>query len=1139
MNHAQLQTLLAAYSQLNESERRLVDAHVLHCADCAAQLRAYQQMDRRLGRLVDDQISYATRHVISPALARQPAFVTAKRRTRLAWLDNLLEQLHHPSLSNWQLAGVAAMTVVLAGFLITLTGLQLRGVVTTIDTLLDKAEQTQPTPISSTDKVTITFACHHSSCEWFKAQAQAFHQQHPNIEVQIKEKDKFISLGADGRPKEPDYQEVAAMVDSGEWWHALYGSPAPMPRTERGGVRNLRQFIQTDPTFPAADFFPAAQQYVSSEFVGGIPVNIIPPLVVFDKTLFDAAGIAYPSLDWQLADLYGMAHQITSKKPGKDGYVGFADGAELASYPGQGSLLVVGDLVSFLQQRQGATPAQIMQALAEAIQRYRDLIDFGATQQAELRIDIDSATSLPRVSNQTLAMWTELFAGESTAEYRYPSSRYGFAALPQEMRSGFPLFLGNVYYISAQSQHPQESWRWLRFLADQVNPHDVAPPARRSSAESQYFNRRGWDVGQVAALRAALQQPGVNVEDNSMAFSAIRGTINTVIESVLKGQSVAEAMERMRPRLENEIATWQAEQLIQETFPTVEAFVTTAATMGTPTPLATTLTVASPTPPANDLTLISFACHETWACAMYENLAREFERQHPHIAIDTVYTEMPLNTDRVEFFRQTTAQVDTGIWFDPVEEVGPWTKPVNEELARMLTNLAPLMANDSSFDVTDFYPVARAYLERKGDTAWSLPIQIMPMVIAYNRQAFRKNDVPYPASDWTLADFYATARQVTRYEGGQREWFGFVDRRQIGLSNGHHLFLLDQLDPLLQAQTTVTGTATFPRALVDAIRRYTDLALKEGAMPNPTTLFEDEALAKFAHKASGAAMWTALLGHDTLNSVSSIGIAPLPQPLDRRYPLWLGSSVYISKQSRHPQESWLWLKFLSEHDLQTNDIPARRSTAERHYWSTPFVDEETAAILRPLVEQPIVSEPYPEVLIAPLNTAIDKIFAGTSVETALADAQPAINLGLGTWRKQQQTVNPTSTPIAVIVMVPTRTPNISTLSVPRPTAIPDCSDSNIAILEPAAEAVISGVVSVVGTANREGFQFYKLEYAGDDPEVSFTYFAEGTTPVLEIGQLGMLDTTALANGDYHLRLTVVDKNGNFLAQCRVPVTVKN
>lgn len=107
--------------------------------------------------------------------------------------------------------------------------------------------------------------------------------------------------------------------------------------------------------------------------------------------------------------------------------------------------------------------------------------------------------------------------------------------------------------------------------------------------------------------------------------------------------------------------------------------------------------------------------------------------------------------------------------------------------------------------------------------------------------------------------------------------------------------------------------------------------------------------------------------------------------------------------------------------------------------------------------------------------------------------------------------------------------------------VPECADPRSVIVFPGVNQVVSGVVDLVGSATHESFSYYKLEYAlGADAgsQAEYFYFGGGNSP-LENGLLAQFDSTAVPNGAYTLRLTVVDSSGNFPTPCPVTVQVAN
>jgi len=94
------------------------------------------------------------------------------------------------------------------------------------------------------------------------------------------------------------------------------------------------------------------------------------------------------------------------------------------------------------------------------------------------------------------------------------------------------------------------------------------------------------------------------------------------------------------------------------------------------------------------------------------------------------------------------------------------------------------------------------------------------------------------------------------------------------------------------------------------------------------------------------------------------------------------------------------------------------------------------------------------------------------------------------------------------------------------------------ITAPANNATLTGTVQVQGTATALNFTFYKLEFGSGANPTSWSVIGDLHTTQVTAGNLGSWDTTKIPDGQYTLRLSVVDNSGNFLTAA-VPVTVAN
>ncbi len=94
------------------------------------------------------------------------------------------------------------------------------------------------------------------------------------------------------------------------------------------------------------------------------------------------------------------------------------------------------------------------------------------------------------------------------------------------------------------------------------------------------------------------------------------------------------------------------------------------------------------------------------------------------------------------------------------------------------------------------------------------------------------------------------------------------------------------------------------------------------------------------------------------------------------------------------------------------------------------------------------------------------------------------------------------------------------------------------ITAPANNATLTGTVQVQGTATANNFTFYKLEFGLGANPTSWSVIGVLMTTQVSSGNLGAWDTTKVPDGQYTLKLTVVDNTGNYLTAA-VPVTVAN
>ena len=138
------------------------------------------------------------------------------------------------------------------------------------------------------------------------------------------------------------------------------------------------------------------------------------------------------------------------------------------------------------------------------------------------------------------------------------------------------------------------------------------------------------------------------------------------------------------------------------------------------------------------------------------------------------------------------------------------------------------------------------------------------------------------------------------------------------------------------------------------------------------------------------------------------------------------------------------------------------------------------------------------------------------------------------------TITPTPKPSLTPLTRPTTvspTPEVVATNTPevRP---PSCPNPNARITSPGINQIVKGNVAVHGTANGDGFQYYKIEVGlGREPN-TWAVVGELHYARVDHGQLETFNSSAYGAGTYTLRLVVVDKTGNYPEPCRVTVIVQ-
>lgn len=293
---------------------------------------------------------------------------------------------------------------------------------------------------------------------------------------------------------------IAVDVETAEWsvyWdkiNTLYaaGTPpevfamdAPLFRDwySRDALRPLQDFIDKDPTL-IDQLYPATlTAYKTDKGYFGLPRDFQTIVLFYNKDMFDAAGISYPSADWTWEDLRAASKKLTLKD---------TDG----NYSQWGISPDLWDIEPFMSSLVWSYGGEILSA------------DYKKTMIADnmepwrlVRAMIADDKSIADSETQAQYGSDLFFAGKAAMipmghwavpEYSTCAFKWDVAPLPKGS-AGRATSINSAGFVMAKNcANPTAGWQWIEYVLSKEGQTKLAElgfalPARREVAESPAF----------------------------------------------------------------------------------------------------------------------------------------------------------------------------------------------------------------------------------------------------------------------------------------------------------------------------------------------------------------------------------------------------------------------------------------------------------------------------------------------------------------------------------------------------------------------------------------------------------------------------------------------------------------------------
>ena len=340
----------------------------------------------------------------------------------------------------------------------------------------------------------------------YRTAAQQFQELHPGIQVEIQMpdlNDPSISL-----------QSIAESADCFQW------IPDIQNPDNQAAILGMKPFLDADPSFTTDDFYPSVlDRFVWQGQLWGLPAELQPFVIEYNKDLFDAAAVDAPALDWTTDDFLELAAALTQ---------GEGDAKQYGFVP---QFFEVNDLLLLIELRgaqlvdEDADPPTLIlndPITVEAVRWYAGLSTEYKVKPVLLADIADYLTQANTVflerealiSEGRAAMWTHM--GTPAIGDARDQLDIGVAPLPAGVYGASGSGTATGYFISAQTESRQASWQWITFLTQQPGLTQGLP-AHRSVAESDAYRQ------QVGAERAAVYQASVAGAEHASVFDILTG----------------------------------------------------------------------------------------------------------------------------------------------------------------------------------------------------------------------------------------------------------------------------------------------------------------------------------------------------------------------------------------------------------------------------------------------------------------------------------------------------------------------------------------------------------------------------------------------------------------------------------------
>jgi multiple sugar transport system substrate-binding protein len=318
----------------------------------------------------------------------------------------------------------------------------------------------------------------------------AFEKENPNISVTY-ENTAFASYS----------QKMQVQASAGDapdvFWvtaanHILYAS--------EGLTANIDEMLEKD-DMDLSNYSDASIAQVTYDgSVYGFPRSGATSELWYNKELFDAAGVEYPTDEWDWEDMQEAAAQLTDPAAGVWGMGALLDGTQsyLNTIPAAGGSVLSED---------GKSSNFSNPKTCAGVAIWHDMIDDGVMPTYSQMLE--SPPSGQFQSGKMAMLWAGAWYTGVFAQNPEIAEKIDVAPLPKGPEGRVALLTANAYAMYADSKHPEAAWKFLSFIGSPEgaaiqgkNPLNTQP-AEEAAAELWASNFPQYNMSAITEAPAS------------------------------------------------------------------------------------------------------------------------------------------------------------------------------------------------------------------------------------------------------------------------------------------------------------------------------------------------------------------------------------------------------------------------------------------------------------------------------------------------------------------------------------------------------------------------------------------------------------------------------------------------------------